>query len=157
MAEELRNKYDLLEFIKEIAPEKDLSNINMTELAQKKEQIRDAINESRNRELTVDEKEASDFLEMLLDVELGEEIVNDEIEINVGTDVVQEVVDVVNEDLDLMLGFGGAPLAGAMISPVTIRGGGNYQERLVESSNEWEKRKSNNKSGRGRTTISRGR
>lgn len=154
MADELRNKYDLLEFIKEIAPEKDLSNINMTELAQKKEQIRDAINESRNRELTVDEKEASDFLEMLLDIELGEEIVN-EVEVTFETSGIDEAIDIASEDLDLIIGFSTSPLAGAMISPTTIRGGGNYQERLAESSNAWEKRKSNSKSGRARSAIMR--
>lgn len=156
MADELRNKYDLLEFIKEIAPEKDLSNINMTELAQKKEQIRDAIDEAKTRELTLDEKEATDFLEMLLDVELGEEVV-EEIDVSFETDGIAEVVDIVNEDIDLIVGFGGSPLAGAMISPVTIRGGGNYQERLAESSNAWEKRKSSVKTGKVRNPMDRGR
>ena len=145
MADELRNKYDLLEFIKEIAPEKNLSSINMTELAQKKEQIREAINEVRARELTPDEKEASDFLELLLDIELGEELTEDEIMIEIPTDGIEEAIDAVNEDLDLVVGLTGAPLAGAMISAATIRGGGNYEARLAESSNAWEERKNNSK------------
>lgn len=154
MSDDLRNKYDLLEFIKEIAPEKDLSNINMIELAQKKEQIRDAIDEAKTRELTLAEREAVDFLEMILDIELGEEIA-EEIEIPVGTGRIEEAIDIVSEDLDLIIGFSSSPLAGAMISPATIRGGGNYQERLVQSSNAWEKRKSSGKYEKTRISMDR--
>lgn len=137
-----RRRYDIIEFVKEIAPKMDFNGINMKELAVKKEEIREAINEANNRELSNEEQEAVDFLETLLDIELGEETIPESTIKN----PVDGAIDLFNEDLDLLITLGVHPLAGSIIT--TIRGGGNYEARLEASSNAWENRENGSRNNR---------
>lgn len=58
---------DVIEFVKEIAPEMDIEKVNIAEIILEQENIKEIIQRARERELSLEEQEATDFLETLLE------------------------------------------------------------------------------------------